>query len=271
MKDNVFSARRFMNVLRKEIAVNGRMLLLLALGLYMGLTIVMTFGNMIFSHSFEIPVTLLANVVVYCIAAFVFSIMASMAFSGLKTRGSRVDLLMMPATALEKVLVQVLVYGVAGVLVFLLCAQLADLTRIGLMNLLVPSAEIPGPINFLAFPYNYAFGVSNYDARVSFGTMLTMALVASMATYFMGAVLMPRYTWLKMMVVMQVVDIAIFSVLILCGRWMNATWIHYITDVNHGDGIGWFFAVLAIVQAVACAVLAYVFFKRKDVITRSVI
>ena len=271
MKDNVFSARRFMNVLRKEIAVNGRTLLLLALGLYMGLTIVMTFGNMMFSHSFEIPVTLLANVVVYCIAAFVFSIMASMAFSGLKTRGGRVDLLMMPATALEKVLVQALVYGVAGVLVFLLCAQLADLTRIGLMNLLVPTAEIPGPINFLAFPYNYAFGVSNYDARVSFGTMLTMALVASMATYFMGAVLMPRYTWLKMMVVMQVVDIAIFSVLIICGRWMNATWIHYITDVNHGDGIGWFFAVLAIVQAVACAVLAYVFFKRKDVITRSVI
>ena len=52
---------------------------------------------------------------------------------------------------------------------------------------------------------------------------------------------------------------------------MNATWIHYITDVNHVDGIGWFFTVLAIVQAVVCAVLAYVFFKRKDVVTRSVL
>ena len=82
---------------------------------------------------------------------------------------------------------------------------------------------------------------------------------------------MPRYTWLKMMVVMQAVDIVIFVVLILCGRWMNATWIHYITDVNHVDGVGWFFTVLAIVQAVVCAVLAYVFFKRKDVVTRSVL
>lgn len=273
MTNQTFNFNRYALTLNKELVENRKQLLIIVLCLFLGLTILMFLGNWAFQNSGKSVsgMRALANFVVMTTFGFMLSIMASLSFNGLKGKCERVTHMMSPASAFEKFLAQITIYFVGGVLSFFVCAQLADLARIGLMHLLVGGHNILPPINFvtgifcigpdsMSMPEEIGAGISPWIVATSF--------MLSFAMYMLGAVLWPKLSFLKTFAALSILQMALgmVTVIVFAMNDMDSV-IHFIKRHIYD-----FVAVMPVVYVVftaVCIVLAFWLYKRKDVIKNS--
>ena len=164
--NQIFNWNRFTAALRKEVVENWRTIVFTILGIYLLLTVIMILGNIIDSISDNI-VSSLMNMVpqktVFFMLTIALMVVASLSFRNLKSKNGRVALFTSPSSTLEKFLVNVLIYVIGSIVVFFACAQLADLTRIGILSLVgADDLIVPGPINFLSAINDTSYGHRQY-------------------------------------------------------------------------------------------------------------
>lgn len=272
--NQIFNWSRFTAALRKEVVENWRTIVFTILGIYLLLTVIMILGNIIDSISDNI-VSSLMNMVpqktVFFMLAIALMVVASLSFRNLKSKNGRVALFTSPSSTLEKFLVNILIYVVGSIVVFFACAQLADLTRIGILSLVgADDLIVPGPINFLSAINDTVTGIGSIEpVAKGMRWIFWLSLLATPGMYLLGSVLWPRLSLLKtfaasqiLSIVVMIIAITLTNVLIPEDEIVN--WLKNI--VESGTLTNWI-AISMGVQAVLYWGLSWYLFKRKDVVS----
>ena len=272
--NQIFNWSRFTAALRKEVVENWRTIVFTILGIYLLRTVIMILGNIIDSISDNI-VSSLMNMVpqktVFFMLAIALMVVASLSFRNLKSKNGRVALFTSPSSTLEKFLVNVLIYVVGSIVVFFACAQLADLTRIGILSLVgADDLIVPGPINFLSAINDTVTGIGSIEpVAKGMRWIFWLSLLATPGMYLLGSVLWPRLSLLKtfaasqiLSIVVMIITITLTNVLIPEDEIVN--WLKNI--VESGTLTNWI-AISLGVQAVLYWGLSWYLFKRKDVVS----
>lgn len=264
-----FNWNRFVTALKKEVVENSRTLLFSIIAIYGILALIMIIGNITLGANTSRPETMLRYNIVFMVYGFGSIIVASLAFRGLKDKKGRTEFLTSPSSTLEKYLVNVLIYVVGFIVVFPICAQLADLTRI-LVLWPWSDGDVPGPINFLNTFHNVAHQQEwwKYDSKVILEIIIWLGVLASPALYLLGSVLWPKLSFLKTFAAVYVIEMVIF-ILAMIGilifsdmptaeKWLNC--------LGQNTVMLWYTAFLAI-QLIVYWPLSWYLFKRKDVVS----
>ena len=272
--NQIFNWSRFTAALRKEVVENWRTIVFTILGIYLLLTVIMILGNIIDSISDNI-VSSLMNMVpqktVFFMLAIALMVVASLSFRNLKSKNGRVALFTSPSSTLEKFLVNILIYVVGSIVVFFACAQLADLTRIGILSLVgADDLIVPGPINFLSAINDTVTGIGSIEpVAKGMRWIFWLSLLATPGMYLLGSVLWPRLSLLKtfaasqiLSIVVMIIAITLTNVLIPEDEIVN--WLKNM--VESGTLTNWI-AISMGVQAVLYWGLSWYLFKRKDVVS----
>ena len=268
--NQIFNWSRFTAALRKEVVENWRTIVFTILGIYLLLTVIMILGNIIDSISDNI-VSSLMNMVpqktVFFMLAIALMVVASLSFRNLKSKNGRVALFTSPSSTLEKFLVNILIYVVGSIVVFFACAQLADLTRIGILSLVgADDLIVPGPINFLSAINDTVTGIGSIEpVAKGMRWIFWLSLLATPGLYLLG----PRLSLLKtfaasqiLSIVVMIIAITLTNVLIPEDEIVN--WLKNI--VESGTLTNWI-AISLGVQVVLYWGLSWYLFKRKDVVS----
>ena len=272
--NQIFNWNRFTAALRKEVVENWRTIVFTILGIYLLLTVIMILGNIIDSISDNI-VSSLMNMVpqktVFFMLAIALMVVASLSFRNLKSKNGRVALFTSPSSTLEKFLVNILIYVVGSIVVFFACAQLADLTRIGILSLVgADDLIVPGPINFLSAINDTVTGIGSIEpVAKGMNWIFWLSLLATPGMYLLGSVLWPRLSLLKTFAASQILSIVVMIIAITLTNVLIpedeiANWLKNI--VESGTLTNWI-AISLGVQAVLYWGLSWYLFKRKDVVS----
>ena len=272
--NQIFNWSRFTAALRKEVVENWRTILFSILGIYLLLTVIMILGNFIDSISDNI-VSSLMNMVpqktVFFMLTIALMVVASLSFRNLKSKNGRVALFTSPSSTLEKFLVNVLIYVIGSIVVFFACAQLADLTRIGILSLVgADDLIVPGPINFLSAINDTVTGIGSIEpVAKGMRWIFWLSLLATPGMYLLGSVLWPRLSLLKTFAASQILSIAVMIIAITLTNVLIpedeiTNWLKNI--VESGTLTNWI-AISLGVQAVLYWGLSWYLFKRKDVVS----
>ena len=264
-----FNWNRFVATLKKEVVENSRTLLFSIIAIYGILALIMIIGNITLGANTSRPETMLRYNIVFMVYGFGSIIVASLAFRGLKDKKGRIEFLTSPSSTLEKYLVNVLIYVVGFIVVFPICAQLADLTRI-LVLWPWSDGDVPGPINFLNTFHNVAHQQEwwKYDSKVILEITLWLGVLASPALYLLGSVLWPKLSFLKTFAAVYVIEIVIF-ILAMIGISIFSdmpTAAKWLKGLGQNTVMLWYTAFLAI-QLIVYWPLSWYLFKRKDVVS----
>ena len=272
--NQIFNWNRFTAALRKEVVENWRTIVFTILGIYLLLTVIMILGNFIDSISDNI-VSSLMNMVpqktVFFMLTIALMVVASLSFRNLKSKNGRVALFTSPSSTLEKFLVNVLIYVIGSIVVFFACAQLADLTRIGILSLVgADDLIVPGPINFLSAINDTVTGIGSIEpVAKGMRWIFWLSLLATPGMYLLGSVLWPRLSLLKTFAASQILSIAVMIIAITLTNVLIpedeiANWLKNM--VESGTLTNWI-AISLGVQAVLYWGLSWYLFKRKDVVS----
>ena len=264
-----FNWNRFVTALKKEVVENNRTLLFSIIAIYGILALIMIIGNITLGANTSRPETMLRYNIVFMVYGFGSIIVASLAFRGLKDKKGRTEFLTSPSSTLEKYLVNVLIYVVGFIVVFPICAQLADLTRI-LVLWPWSDGDVPGPINFLNTLHNVAHQQEwwKYDSKVILEITLWLGVLASPALYLLGSVLWPKLSFLKTFAAVYVIEIVIF-ILAMIGISIFSdmpTAAKWLKGLEQNTVMLWYTAFIAI-QLIVYWPLSWYLFKRKDVVS----
>ena len=264
-----FNWNRFVAALKKEVVENNRTLLFSIIAIYGILALIMIIGNITLGANTSRPETMLRYNIVFMVYGFGSIIVASLAFRGLKDKKGRTEFLTSPSSTLEKYLVNVLIYVVGFIVVFPICAQLADLTRI-LVLWPWSDGDVPGPINFLNTLHNVAHQQEwwKYDSKVILEITLWLGVLASPALYLLGSVLWPKLSFLKTFAAVYVIEIVIF-ILAMIGISIFSdmpTAAKWLKGLEQNTVMLWYTAFIAI-QLIVYWPLSWYLFKRKDVVS----
>lgn len=272
--NQIFNWNRFTAALRKEVVENWRTIVFTILGIYLLLTVIMILGNIIDSISDNI-VSSLMNMVpqktVFFMLAIALMVVASLSFRNLKSKNGRVALFTSPSSTLEKFLVNILIYVVGSIVVFFACAQLADLTRIGILSLVgADDLIVPGPINFLSAINDTVTGIGSIEpVAKGMNWIFWLSLLATPGMYLLGSVLWPRLSLLKTFAASQILSIVVMIIAITLTNVLIpedeiANWMKNM--VESGTLTNWI-AISMGVQAVLYWGLSWYLFKCKDVVS----
>lgn len=264
-----FNWNRFVAALKKEVVENWRTLLLSTIGIYGTLALIMIIGNIIFGATSTRPETMLRYNMVFVVYGFGSIIVASLAFRGLKDKKGRTEFLTSPSSTLEKYLVNVLIYVVGFIVVFPICAQLADLTRI-LVLWPWSDGDVPGPINFLSTFHNVAHQQEwwKLDSKVILEISLWLSILVSPALYLLGSVLWPKLSFLKTFAAVYVIEIIVFIIAMIGISIFSdiQTAAKWIKGLGQNTVMLWYIALL-VIQLIVYWPLSWYLFKRKDVVS----
>ena len=271
MKNQIFDWNRFVAALRKEVVENWRTLLFSAIALYALMAIIMIIGNLILGNSTTKPEVMMRYNFVYMLYGFASIIFASFAFRGLKSKTGRIELLSSPSSTFEKFMVNATVYVLGFIVVFPICAQLADLTRIAVLWPWMGGENVPGPINFLTTIHEFAAQQDTMPMAMRSGleVALWIGLLAAPGLYFLGSIIWPRLSFLKTFAAVYVIEIvfsivAMVCIFVFCDMKNFAMWM--MEQFSNGNFIMLFVAFM-IFQLILYWVLAWWLWKRKDVIS----
>ena len=273
MKNQVFDWSRFTLALRKEIVENWRQLVLALIVLYAVMSILMILGNWMTGGRNDQELINLRYMVAMSVFSFSTIIMASLSFRGLMTKTSRTELLTSPSSMTEKFLVNTLIYVVGYIVAFFVLAQLADLTRIAaLWFARSESLNVPGPICFLNFTNQFSDNITPHIGQIGiFKAAIYVGLLASPGLYLLGSVLWPRLSFLKTFAAVYAIEFVIFffGMAILRGFGSFQEMAMRILDNIENGSFSIAMLVAAAVQLVLYWTLAWIVFRRKDIVSRN--
>ena len=271
--NQTFDWSRFVSTLHKELVENKRALIITVVSIYVLLTFVMTCGNAIAYSSNTLLDQLWSYVpqkTVYTILLIVMAVGASLSFRSLKRKTSRAAMFSSPSSTLEKFLANVLIYVVGLFVAFLACAQLVDLTRIGILTLYGHDIQVIGTINFMNLIHDTVLGTGTGAANVpGFNWAAWLSLVAVPGLYVLGSIVWPRLSLLKTFVASQAITIALSIIvsnlvnLFIPDEQFDNWMISHLDNGSFANG----FAIFMAIQAVLFWGLAWYLFKRKDVVS----
>ncbi|NDV58929.1 hypothetical protein [Bacteroides sp. 519] len=147
IKDTFFSTSRFMNLCRKEMVESWRTNLLRLVMLY-GIMAVLFVANAYFKYQWYPEFATDDPMVTYSLTYFVSLgwifglIFASMAFSNLKSKTSRLSVMMTSATPFEKYFSRWMIYTLVYAVAFIIAFMLADYTRVLISKIMFPNTTI---------------------------------------------------------------------------------------------------------------------------------
>ena len=269
--NQTFNWKRFVAALRKEVVENWRTLLFSIIATYGILALIMIIGNLTLQNSTARPEVVLRYTLVYMVFAFSSIIFASLAFRGLKTKTGRTELLTSPSSTFEKFLVNATIYVLGFIIVFPICAQLADLTRIAVLWPWLGSESVPGPINFLTTIHNFAFQQDFWSLEVNswLEVSLWIGLLAAPGLYFLGSILWPKLSFLKTFAAVYVLEtvvsiVAMICVVVFCDMKNFGLWV---LELFKGGNLTMTLAIFTAIQLIVYWALAWYLFKRKDVVS----
>ena len=279
--NQTFDWSRFTATLRKEVVENWRTILFTVVGVYALLAIVMILGNAIMGISGGETPTIDTDgngifpvhyIVVGYILAFAGTIVASLSFKKLTKKTGRIDMFTSPSSTFEKFLVNIVIYVLGFIVVFFICAQLADLTRIAILWYFHDRISVPGPINFLAtFSQAYNFGEGSPASLTGMSNLFPIAILCSCGMFFMGSVLWPRLSFLKTFAAVYAVEIVIGILMLITMAIMGENGIiklaQWLKDNVTETTIKILYATFMIGQLILFWGLSWFLFKRKDVIS----
>ena len=272
--NQTFNWSRFRAALRKEFVENWRTIVFAVIGMYLLLTIGMIFYNITNSFSNQLVNSInnyvpqkngYAGLVIACIVG------PSLAFRNLKTKNGRMSLFTLPASTLEKFLVNITIYVVGFYVMYHICAQLADFTRIAvLLPFWNENLVVPGSLNFLNLVNDTVTGIGTMEVAAMTAT-LSINLLSCMAMYLMGSILWPRLSLLKTFVAGQILSI-IVTVLVIIAM-LTYFGIEQFEDnfrdfmFASGGNVLWTWSGWYIAETLVFGTLAWFLFKRKDIIS----
>ncbi len=277
MKNQIFDWNRFTLALRKEVTENWRQIGLAMLVLYGVMTLMMVFGNWM-SEGRDIDGWTSTR---YMMVFFAFSmssiVMASLAFRGLMTKTGRAELLTSPSSMTEKFIVNVLIYVVGYTLAFIVITQIADLTRIAVLWWAQSDTfKVPGPINFTV-SINKVFSemLASPPIKDQHGLFVIAAylgIVANAGLYLLGSVLWPKLSFLKTFAAVYIIQTVLFIVGIIIVKGLStpdAVGMMILENLKNGS-FATMMLVATVVQLVLFWVLAWVVFRRKDIVSQGI-
>ena len=270
--NQTFNWHRFVAALRKEFVENRTIIMLAILGMYLLLTIGMIFNNITESLNNDL-VNCINNYVPhkmgYMALVVTCIVFPSMAFRNLKSKGGRVSLFTSPSSTLEKFLVNVTIYVIGFFVMFHVCAQLADFTRIAI---LLPFRSeriiVPGSINFMNLVNDTVTGIGT-SLVAEMTTALGANVLSCMAMYLMGSILWPRLSLLKTFIAGQVITLIGVGNVFIAGIYYNYIGRHYgwLYDTFIASRNLWVLSGWYIVETLVFGALAWYLLKHKDVIS----
>ena len=190
--NQTFDWNRFVATLRKEVAENGRTLLLLVAGIYIYFTAELMLINVSGHGMYD-------NVHDPFLFLMALGIFVSLGFSKLTTKGKRTDYLVTASSSAEKFLANTLIYVIGGLVVVHVCSYLADLSRIALLwfqqsdSFLVPGlSALPNTIiKWIEPDSTFAACLPQWIAHC----------LIVVSVYLLGSIVAPRYSFLKTSVI----------------------------------------------------------------------
>ena len=277
MKNQIFDWNRFTLALRKEVTENWRQIGLAMLVLYGVMTLMMVCGNWM-SEGREIDGwTSMRYMMVFVAFSMSSIVMASLAFRGLMTKTGRAELLTSPSSMTEKFIVNVLIYVVGYTLAFIVITQIADLTRIAVLWWAQSDTfKVPGPINFTV-SINKAFSemLTPSPAKDQYGLFVIAAylgIVANAGLYLLGSVLWPKLSFLKTFAAVYIIQTVLFvvGIIIIQGLSTPDAVVQMIINNLENGTFATMMLVATVVQLVLFWVLAWVVFRRKDIVSQGI-
>lgn len=259
--NQIFSWPRFTATLRKEFAENWRTLLLILLGIYLWYTIGMLINNVMNmdgSYNF--------NPLVF---TGISAIMASFAFRRLTTRAGRVDLFSSPSSTAEKFITNLLIYVVGAFVIFALGYQLADITRYVVMSFVNTKLGIEATLPNNLFEYSKSI-YTHFGAENNLNLSIAFETLGAGAIFFLGSVLWPRRSAIKMATAALLFTLAKLIILGFCLYFKFGENMDLLPENmldNYLDKVTTINLWIDIVIYAGSLILAWYTIKHKDVIT----
>ena len=270
--NQTFDWHRFMAALRKEFVENRTMIMFGVLGMYLLLTIGMITNNITESLNNDL-VNCINNYVPhkmgYMALVVTCIVFPSMAFRNLKSKGGRVGQFTLPSSTLEKLLVNITIYVIGFYVMFHVCAQLADFTRIAiLLPLRSERIIVPGSINFMNVVSDTVTGIGT-SLVTEMTTALSANLLSCMAMYLMGSILWPRLSLIKTFIAGQVITLIGAGNVFIAGMYYSYNGPHYswLYDTFIASRNLWLLSGWYIVETIVFGSLTWYLLKHKDVIS----
>lgn len=272
--NQVFNWGRFTSALRKEAVENNRTLMFTVLGVYALLSIFMILGNLVIGMEEDVRNMSDGSTPHYTVVGFILMfaicVVASFSFKKLTRKTGRIDMFTSPTSTLEKFLVNVTIYVLGFFVVFFICAQLADLTRVAVLWAFRNDIIVPGPINFLP-TISHAYELTPLSNMSGISQIFAFGLLANAGLFLLGSVVWPRLSFLKTFAAMYAVEIVLTILFIIgtsiVGKENTFALLSWIGDaIEKGTFIYWM-AGLVLAQLILYWGLAWYLFKRKDVIS----
>ena len=266
MKDT-FSISRFGLLLKKDFVENRTALVIGSFALFAGLSLLMILLSG-FIESADKGGSLIGFVASY-LYAIGCAISVSLMFSQMRTKQGRISMFTLPATALEKFLEQMVVYILGFTIVYVVCVELGELVRCVVAPLVWGKESAGVYINHFAVLGTLKDAFNNPGiAQIGITgskiiTVCVFGVVADLGIFTLGAVLWPKYSFIKTYAATYVIGTVFFIMFILVASCI---------DISESMGETLFsefivvIIVLQVLVAVASFVGAYYLLKRKNVI-----
>ncbi|MGN0228217.1 MAG: hypothetical protein ACI4BH_00260 [Muribaculaceae bacterium] len=273
--NNSFSISRFALLLKKDFTENIRLYAIGSVSLLLGLATLMVIFTPLMCMPAEEGGAIFATFPIYWLFSFALCIAASMMFSQLRTKQGRVSMFMLPATNSEKYLEQIFTNIICFALMFLACIFAAEGIRMVVapwvwsdnVSIAINAGEYIDHFN-VVYPTEMAMVRTVLEAAgisSSLFMWLTISgIVCNLGVFTLGAVLWPKYSFIKTYVAIYVCEIALF-ILMAIGANLFSTF-----DLeSYISTQGMFITLIALlgVGGVAAFVASYILFTRKKVIS----
>lgn len=235
IKDTFFSSSRFMNLCRKEMVESWRTNLLRMVMVF-GIMVVIFVINGYFKYRWWPQRAETDPMVEYALNYFIVlgnifgCLFASMTFTKLKSKTSRLSLIMTPATPFEKYFSRWIISTVVFIIVFIILFMLADYTRVIICRLIYPETTIiPASLKYLAKDV----GNISMGREMGIGEMMILYLFTQ-SFFLLGSAVWPKNSFIKTFAAGLFIQISYMLVAVLTARllWGENIYISDSSNVN---------------------------------------
>lgn len=274
IKDTFFSAPRFMNLCRKEMVENWKSNILRMVLLYGVMVVVMILnGCSEYNSSYNNverndPMWMFLLLVFACSLWGFGCLSASFTMEKMKSKASRLSVLMTPATPFEKYFSRWLISTVVYLVVFLIAYKLADYTRVFVFSITYPDIISIAPVDL-----SHIVGNGDYYTlfREKWESVALIAIyLFTQSCFVLGSSIWPKNSFLKTFAAGAIITIVYVSLtgIIIKSFLINNMRNPFETEfVSRDAGFG-LMASAFILFALLNWVLAYFRFKESEIINR---
>lgn len=261
IKDTFFSLPRFMNLCRKEMVENWKSNVLRMVLMYGVMAVVMVW-NGYFEYQTYDPVNFVRRYAGtdpawgFILMAFLWFLFGFGCLSGsltmekMKSKTSRLSVLMTPVTPFERFFFRWLISTVFFLVVFLIAFELADYTRIFVYSLIYPD------VKEVILPVNLGDLVGSGNSWFLFSKAYELALVFSVyffvqSLFVLGSSVWPKNSFLKTFAAVAIIVL----IYVLVGIFVGNLLFH-----GGGKDYGYIFSSITENQGLILATTGFIFF-----------